>query len=255
MKAARGGRVVDYTTLAGLTFALFGIFGGQLLEGGHLGSLAQSAAFLIVFCGTVGAVMVQTQLPIFVAGVAMGRWAVLPPPLAPQQLIRDVVAWAHVARKDGLLALERNLGTSVDAFTRRALQLVVDGAEPEQVRDLLEVEIVAFEERLRQGARIWDAAGGYAPTIGILGAVLGLIHVMENLADPGRLGAGIAVAFVATIYGVGLANLVFLPIASKIKTVIAQQVTLREMLVDGLASIASGDHPRITQSRLEGYLG
>ena len=245
---------MDYTTLAGLAVALVGIAGGQLLEGGHLGSLVQSAAFLIVFGGTLGAVMVQTQLPVFLEGVRMARWALVPPEERPQELIQLVVTWCGIVRREGVLALESRLGMAHDPYTRKGLRLLVDGANAVQIREALEVDITAYEERLRRAARIWDAAGGYAPTIGILGAVVGLIQVMENLSDPSQLGTGIAVAFVATVYGVGLANLVFLPIASKLKSVIARQVTLRELYLDGVASIASGETPNITKGKLEGYL-
>ena len=141
-----------------------------------------------------------------------------------------------------------------DGFSRKGLQLLVDGAEPERLREVLEVEINTYEQQLRMGAKIWEAAGGYSPTIGILGAVLGLIHVMENLSDPSKLGAGIAVAFVATIYGVGLANLVFLPMSNKLKAHIGRLVMHREMIVDGLVGIANGDNPRIIESRLQGYV-
>lgn len=245
---------MDYTTLAGLLIAGAGILGGQFLEGGRAGSLLQTAAFLIVFSGTIGAVMVQTQLSVFIAGVKMGGWAVAPPAPQPRRVIEQIVTWAHLARREGLLALEVMIDRSADAFVRKGLQLLVDGTEARQIREVMQVELVGFEERLRRAARIWDAAGGYSPTIGILGAVLGLIHVMENLTDPAKLGSGIAVAFVATIYGVGLANLVFLPIGNKLKVIIAQQVVEREMLVDGFASIATGENPRIIASKLEGYI-
>ena len=141
-----------------------------------------------------------------------------------------------------------------DEFTRKGLQLLVDGAEPERLREVLEVEINTFEDEMKLSAKIWEAAGGYSPTIGILGAVMGLIHVMENLSEPSKLGAGIAVAFVATIYGVGLANLVFLPMANKLKAHIGRLVVQREMMVDGLVGIANGDNPRIIESRLKGYI-
>jgi chemotaxis protein MotA len=146
------------------------------------------------------------------------------------------------------------MNQSKDPFARKGLQLLVDGAEPERLREVLEVEINTFEDEMRLSARIWEAAGGYSPTIGILGAVMGLIHVMENLTDPSKLGAGIAVAFVATIYGVGLANLVFLPMANKLKAHINRLVVQREMIVDGLVGIANGDNPRIIESRLKGYI-
>ena len=159
-----------------------------------------------------------------------------------------------MARREGLLALENSLGALKDDFARKGLQLLVDGADPERLRGVMEVEINTFEEQMRLSAKIWEAAGGYSPTIGILGAVLGLIHVMENLSEPSKLGAGIAVAFVATIYGVGLANLVFLPISNKLKAHINRMIVLREMLVDGMVGIANGDNPRIIESRLKGYL-
>ena len=245
---------MDYTTLAGLALAIAGIVGGQLLEGGHVGSLLQTAAFLIVFCGTVGAVMVQTPLTAFVDAVRISRWAVKPPPLRPRELIGQIIGWANIARREGVLALESRVRFMGDLFTRKGLQLLVDGVGAAQIREVLQIEIVGYEERMRRAARVWEAAGGYSPTIGILGAVLGLIHVMENLTDPARLGSGIAVAFVATIYGVGLANLVFLPVSNKLKMIVAQQIVVRELLVDGLMSIANGENPRITQGKLEGYL-
>jgi chemotaxis protein MotA len=245
---------VDYGSLIGISVALAGIFGGQLLEGGYLGSLLQGAAFLIVLGGTAGAVMVQSPTRVFVRGVRMAKWVVLPPDSAPQNMIAAILSWSQSARKEGLLSLEQQAQAAVDAFARKGLNLLVDGVEPEKLREAMEVEITSFEEYHRQAARIWEAAGGYAPTIGILGAVLGLIHVMENLSDPARLGGGIAVAFVATIYGVGLANLVFLPVANKLKALIARQVLLREILVDGLVAIASGEHPRMIETRLLGYI-
>lgn len=245
---------MDFSSLIGIALALAGIFGGQLLEGGYAGSLLQSAAFLIVAGGTAGAVMAQSPARVFVRGVRMAKWIVLPPEFAPRRMIAQMVRWSLAARKEGLLALEQQANLAADPFERKGLQLLVDGAEPEQLREAMEVEIISFEEYHRQAARIWEAAGGYAPTIGILGAVLGLIHVMENLSDPARLGSGIAVAFVATVYGVGLANLVFLPVSHKLKSLIGQQVLVREMLVDGLVSIAKGENPRTMESRLQGYV-
>jgi len=245
---------VDFSSLIGITIAVAGIIGGQLLEGGYVGSLLQSAAFLIVLGGTAGAVMVQSPAGVFVRGVRMAKWVVLPPDFTPQRMIADILIWSNAARREGLLSLDQHADMAADAFARKGLHLLVDGAEPEKLREAMEVEIITFEEYHRQAARIWEAAGGYAPTIGILGAVLGLIHVMENLSEPARLGSGIAVAFVATIYGVGLANLVFLPVANKLKALIARQVLVREIMVDGLVSIASGENPRMIENRLLGYV-
>lgn len=245
---------LDKISLFGLLLGLAAIVGGQVLEGGHLSSLLQPTAFLIVIGGTLGAVMLQSPMPVFVNGMRMGKWVFTPPPLAPDQLIRRITAWSQIARKEGLLALEGQMNGERDPFIQKGLQLLVDGVEPERLREVLEVEIGSFEDRMKAGARIWEAAGGYAPTIGILGAVMGLIHVMENLSDPSKLGGGIAVAFVATIYGVGSANLIFLPISKKLLANVARIVTLREMLVDGLVGIANGDNPRIIESRLQGYV-
>jgi chemotaxis protein MotA len=245
---------MDRISLAGLLVGLLAIIGGQLLEGGHLGSLTQPAALVIVVGGTLGAVMLQSTTSTFMRGLRMAKWVWLPPVVDQQRLINQITGWSHVSRREGLLALDAVVEQLTDNFTRKGLQLLVDGAEPERLREVLEVEINTFEQEMKLAARIWEAAGGYSPTIGILGAVLGLIHVMENLSDPSKLGGGIAVAFVATIYGVGLANLVYLPIANKLKAHINRMIVLREMLIDGLVGIANGDNPRIIESRLQGYL-
>jgi chemotaxis protein MotA len=245
---------LDLLSLAGLAVALAGIVLGQLAEGGSPASLAQGAAFLIVLGGTVGATMLQHRLPTFVAGMRMAAWVFAPPPAQGRALIRRLAQWSALVRREGLLALERRLTEAEDAFVLSGLSLVVDGVEPAKIREALAVEIEGYHGRLDAAARVWEAAGGYAPTIGILGAVLGLIQVMENLNDPGRLGAGIATAFVATVYGVGLANLVFLPVAGKLRTLCEDLVRERELVVDGLAAIAAGEHPRLIEARLEGYL-
>ena len=245
---------MDKISVVGLLLGIVAIIGGQLLEGGSVGSLSQPTALLIVLGGTVGAVMLQSPYATFVRGIKMMRWIWYPPVVNYQQLIKQVSGWSQVSRREGLLALEGVMTQLKDDFAKKGLQLLVDGAEPERLREVLEVQISTYEEEMRQSARIWEAAGGYSPTIGILGAVMGLIHVMENLSDPSKLGAGIAVAFVATNYGVGLANLVFLPMANKLKANINRLVVQREMIVDGLVGIANGDNPRIIESRLQGYI-
>ncbi len=245
---------MDKISLFGLLIGIVAILGGQVLEGGHVGSLTQPTALLIVLGGTMGAVMLQSPYATFVRGVRMARWVWYPPVIDYLQLIKQITGWSQLSRREGLLALENAMGQLKDDFARKGLQLLVDGAEPERLREVLEVEINTYEHELKMSARIWEAAGGYSPTIGILGAVLGLIHVMENLSDPSKLGAGIAVAFVATIYGVGLANLVFLPMSNKLKAHINRLLVQREMIVDGLVGIANGDNPRIIESRLRGYI-
>ena len=245
---------MDKISVLGLLIGIAAIVGGQILEGGSVGSLSQPTALVIVLGGTMGAVMLQSPYATFVRGMRMVRWVWYPPVIDPQALIRQITVWSQLSRREGLLALENSLNQLKDPFARKGLQLLVDGAEPERLREVLEVEIDAFEQQQRAAARIWEAAGGYSPTIGILGAVLGLIHVMENLSEPSKLGAGIAVAFVATIYGVGLANLVFLPMSNKLKAHIHRLIVQREMIVDGLVGIANGDNPRIIESRLQGYI-
>jgi chemotaxis protein MotA len=245
---------MDKISIAGLGLGLAAILLGQILEGGHIASLVQPTAFLIVLGGTLGAVMLQSPMPVFMTGLKMAKWVFLPPANDPEKLIEQVATWSHVARKEGLLALEAQIPLVPDPFMRKGLQHLVDGVEPERLREVLEVEIGAYEEQMKLSAKIWESAGGYSPTIGILGAVMGLIHVMENLTDPSKLGAGIAVAFVATIYGVGAANLIFLPIAKKLLANISRLVALREMFVDGLVGIANGDNPRIIESRMQGYI-
>lgn len=246
---------MDKISVAGVLVGLVAVLGGQILEGGHVDSLLQGTAFLIVVGGTLGAVMLQSPLPVFIQGMKMGVWVFRPPRFAPEEIISQVAGWSQIARREGLLALEALVHQLRDPFAVKGMQLLVDGAEPERLREVLETEIATYEERMRLSARVWEAAGGYAPTIGILGAVMGLIHVMENLSDPNKLGGGIAVAFVATIYGVGSANLFFLPVAKKLLAHVAHLVRMREMLVDGLVGIANGENPRIIENRLQGYLG
>ena len=245
---------MDIISILGILVALGSILGGQALEGGHIGSLLQVTAFLIVMGGTIGAVMLQTPKKAFLHGLKLAKWVFMPPHADAKALIDQTLAWSNTARKSGLLALEAEIEQIQDVYHRKALQMLVDGAEPEALRDVLSLENDAFDHFNKQSAKIWEAAGGYAPTLGILGAVMGLIHVMENLSDPSKLGGGIAVAFVATIYGVGAANLFFLPIANKIKAQIEHQIMLRELLLEGLVCIANGENPRMIESKLNGYL-
>jgi chemotaxis protein MotA len=245
---------VDWASVAGLVLALAGILVGQALEGGKLGSLVQPAAFVIVFVGTLGAVLLQSRSVNFMRGVRMLRWVFTPPPDRRQELARDIGIWSLTARREGLLSLERFMKVDQDPFITKGLRLVVDGIAPAKMREILDTEITMYEAEQRQAAKIWEAAGGYSPTIGILGAVLGLVHVMENLTDPSKLGSGIAVAFIATIYGVGLANLVFLPISSKLKAIVSREVHVREILASVFSDIASGDNSRVIDERVSGLM-
>lgn len=241
---------MDWASIIGVVLALVGIAIGQTLEGGKLSSLVQPAAFAIVVVGTFGAVLLQTRLRTFVRGLRMLRLVFAPPPDTRAALARDITAWNQAARRDGLLSLERYMLASKDKFNTKGLRLVVDGINPDKLRQLLDTEITAYETEERLAVRIWESAAGYAPTIGILGAVLGLIHVMENLTDPTKLGAGIAVAFVSTIYGVGLANLFFYPIANKLKAIVNQSVHQQEIAAAVFYDIATGDHSRVIEERI-----
>jgi chemotaxis protein MotA len=244
---------VDWGSVAGLLLALAGIIVGQALEGGELSSLVQPAAFVIVVIGTCGAVLLQSGMPRFLRGIKMVSWVFTPPIDNLPDIKRDVVGWSVTARREGLLSLERQLDQVRDPYVSKGLRLIIDGIDPFKVREILNVEIAAYEAEQRLAMRVWESAGGYSPTVGILGAVLGLIHVMENLSDPSRLGGGIAVAFVATIYGVGLANLVFLPIANKLKTMISREVAKMELVADIFCAIATGENPRIIEERMSTY--
>lgn len=246
---------MDLLSFIGIAVSLLAILGGQMLEGGHLASLVNGPAVVIVFGGTIGAILLQAPLPVVQLGLRRLAWVFFPPRVAFEETIERIVEWSNTARREGLLGLDALVDTEEHAFTRKGLQLLVDGNEPGQIRKVLEVEISTREQLGLQAARLYEAMGGYAPTIGILGAVLGLIHVMENLADPSRLGSGIAAAFVATVYGVGSANLLYLPLANKLKNINQTEVRFAEMVVDGIAAIAEGDNPRNIRIKLEGYLG
>lgn len=245
---------MDKLTLLGLLVGVAGILTGQLLEGGSPAILLQGAAFVIVFGGTLGAVMVQSPAKVFVTAIKMGGWAFKPPLSNVEELVQQLTMWGQVARKEGILSLEIRVGKVNDPFLKKGLQLLVDGNSGDKIREVLDVDIHSWEQLRWQSARVWESAAGYSPTIGIIGAVLGLMHVMQNLAEPGKLGAGIAVAFVATIYGVGFANLLFLPIANKLKSILMQQAEQREMIVDGLVGIANGENPRLLEIKLRSYI-
>lgn len=245
---------MDIMTIIGLGIGLTAIVGGNLLEGGHTESLMIFTAFFIVFGGTLGAVMVQTPLRIFILSMKRAMWMVIPPKIDNEGMIAKLVEWSQTARKEGLLSLQEMAEEEPDPFSKSGLQMLADGSEPESVRGILEVELEMNEHKDLLAAKVFEGFGGYSPTIGIIGAVMGLIHVMENLSNPEALGPGIAVAFVATIYGVGLANLVFLPMANKLKTLIGAQSQHREMIIDGLVCIAEGENPRNIEAKLRGYL-
>ncbi len=245
---------MDILTIVGILIGFASVIGGQILEGGSVNSIIQLTAALIVFGGTIGAILINYPLHTFLLAVKNLKLALFNRRTSPKTLISEIANLAGVARKNGLLALEERIKGIDDPFFRKGLQLVVDGTEPKLLREILEIDLNYYEEYYNSSAKVFESAGGYAPTLGILGAVLGLIHVMENLAEPEKLGAGIAVAFVATVYGVGSANLLWLPLAGKLKSKIREEAIIKEMIIEGLISISEGENPKRIEEKLEGFL-
>jgi len=245
---------MDLLTVIGFILAIGAIVGGQLLEGGHVSSIVQLTAAVIVIGGTVGAVMVNYPMAIFLKALANSKMIFFNVHVDSRAMIAQIVQLATLSRKQGLLALEDKLKTLTDPFLKKGLQLVIDGTEAKAIREILEIEVEQFEDENNLSGKVYESLGGFAPTIGILGAVLGLIHVMENLADPSKLGSGIAVAFVATIYGVGSANLLFLPMGGKIKLKTRELVLARQLIIEGLVSLAQAENPKMIEEKLSGYL-
>jgi chemotaxis protein MotA len=245
---------MDILSLLGILIGFAAIIGGNFLEGGHVGALINGPAIVIVLGGTLGATLLQFPPTIFRHALKILVWIFKPKRFLLKSQIKKISRWSSLARKEGLLGLESIVTKETDLFARKGLQLLVDGNEPEVIRDCLEVELNTKEHLDLQAAKVFDAMGGYAPTMGIIGAVMGLIHVMQNLSDPSMLGSGIATAFVATIYGIGLANLLFLPIASKLKSNVHTISHAREMLSEGIIAIAEGENPRNIELKLTGFL-
>ena len=244
---------MDVLSFLGLALGLLAIVGGNALEGGHFSGLINGPAFVIVIGGTIGSSMLQTPLKVFTRAFQMLPWVLKPPVANLEKVRREVVGWAYRSRKEGLLGLESIAEAEKRGFYKKGLQLMVDGAEPESIRSLLETDLTLQERLDLQAAKVFDGMGGYAPTIGIIGAVMGLIHVMGNLGDPTKLGAGIATAFVATIYGIGFANLFLLPVGMKLRTAVRDLSLEKELVIDGLVAIAEGENPSLIDVRLEAY--
>lgn len=244
---------MDIATLVGLFLGFGAVIGGQLLEGGHIGALLQPTAAVIVLGGTFGATFVSFPLRDLRLAYYSAATAFFHQEEDLENLIGKLVGFANIARKNGLITLEQDAQLVEDRFLGRGLEMVVDGMDPEEVMAVLQIEISNFEDRHKVSAEVFEAAGGFAPTIGIIGAVLGLIHVMSNLSDTSRLGAGIAVAFVATIYGLMLANIICIPISTKLKKRLQAQIVQREIVIEGLLAIQRGDNPRLIEKRLRSF--
>jgi chemotaxis protein MotA len=244
---------MDFTTIAGILLSVGAILGGQALEGGHIGSILQLTAAIIVIGGTVGAVCVQFHGAALKQAMRDIKLAFKPHIYDAAATVASIVALANKARREGLIAIEKDAASMKDPFLKRGLELAVDGTEAKAVRGAMEMEITHAEEEGEHSVKVLEAAGGYAPTVGIIGAVLGLIHVMENLSDPSKLGGGIAVAFVATVYGVAMANLFLLPLAGKLKLRHREHIVSMELACEGVCSIAEGENPRLIERKLAVY--
>lgn len=246
---------LDFASIGGLVLAVGGIVGGLLLEGGRIQDVSQITAAIIVFGGTLGAVMVNS--PIAALRGALRR---LPEIFRERgstwdSLVDDIISYAVKARKTGLVSLETETAAIADPFLKKALDLAIDGTDLQELRQMMELQIALEEQRAEAEAKVYESAGGFAPTIGIIGAVMGLIQVMKNLANIDEVGHGIAVAFVATVYGVASANLFFLPAAGKIKARCRRETERKDLMLEGVAGIVEGLNPKIIRSKLEPYLG
>ncbi|HZQ67143.1 MAG TPA: flagellar motor protein [Terriglobales bacterium] len=245
---------MDKASWGGVLIGLGGILAGLLLEGGNLSQIVQPTAAMIVFGGTLGAVLIHFPFRIVLTALQRLIQVFVEPKKDPYHTIRELVAYANKARREGIVSLDADLETIDDPFLRKSLMLAVDGTEPQELRKMMELEMDNQAEHEEKIPQVFDSAGGFSPTIGIIGAVLGLIQVMQHLNNIEEVGRGIAVAFVATIYGVGSANLLFLPFAGKLKIRIREEQVIREMTVEGVVSILEGMNPRMLETKLLGFL-
>ena len=252
--AKTGGMRPDFATILGLLVAIGGIMGGLLMEGGKVKDVAQVSAAVIVLGGTLGAVMVTTPLGTLLRAVKKLVLVFLDKTQPVEGTIEEIIGYATLARKQGIVSLEQQAGSIRDPFLRKALNLAIDGIDMSQIRAMMELEISLVEQDGEAEAKVFEAAGGYAPTVGIIGAVLGLIQVMKNLANIDEVGRGIAVAFVATVYGVGCANLFFLPAGNKLKARVQADIRLRELTLEGVLAIVEGLNPKLIRTKLDAYL-
>ena len=247
-----GGRP-DIATIGGLVLAFSGILGGFLLEGGSIRDVAQFTAGMIVLGGTLGAVIVTTPITVLIKAAKKLPLVFFEKTQSAEAVIEEIIGYATKARKSGMVSLEQDTQTIADPFLKKALNLAIDGMELKELRSMMELEIGLEEQYAEEEAKVYESAGGYAPTIGIIGAVLGLIQVMKNLANIEEVGRGIAVAFVATVYGVGSANIFFLPAGNKLKARMRRAIHLRELVLEGVSGIVEGLNPKLIRSKLEAY--
>lgn len=245
---------MDIATIIGLILGFGAVIGGQVLEGGHVSAIIQPTAALIVLGGTFGAAFVSFPLATIKQAVLDSKRVLFVNSSDNEAIIKELINYAAKARRNGLISLEQEAQTAKDRFTRKGISLVVDGIDPQKLQDTMENELDTYEDHAKGSAEFFEAAGGYAPTIGIIGAVLGLIHVMNNLSDTSKLGAGIAVAFVATIYGLMTANIICLPFATKLKHRIKEDLLQKRMIIEGLTAIQNGENPHYIEQKLRSFL-
>ena len=245
---------MDKASWGGVLLGLSGVVGGLLLEGGNLSQVVQPTAAMIVFGGTAGAVLLQFPLPIVVKALRRLTQVFLQPACDKEKMVQELVKFAHRARREGIVSLDSELEQIKEPFLKRSLMLAVDGTEPQELRSMMELELQNQADHEEKIPQVFESAGGFSPTIGIIGAVLGLIQVMQHLDKIDEVGRGIAVAFVATIYGVGAANLFLLPSAGKLRIRMREEQVLREMTLEGVVSILEGMNPRMLETRLLGFL-
>ncbi|MEP0815293.1 MAG: flagellar motor protein [bacterium] len=245
---------MDIATIAGLILCFVGFLGGFVMEGGHLTSLVQLSAGAIVFGGTFGAGIASAALSQTTGIAGILKHAFVRKERDPQETIATFVKFAEKARREGLLVLEEDVRELKDRFLQNGVQLVIDGTDTELVKDILQTELAYIEERHETGAKYFENLGGFAPTFGIIGTVMGLVHVLSNLSDPSSLGPAISAAFIATLYGVVSANAIFLPIANKLKSSSKEEILIMELMIEGILSIQAGDNPRIVKEKLNAFL-
>jgi chemotaxis protein MotA len=244
---------MDIFAIIGLVLGFTAVVGGQVLEGGSIMAIVQPTAFIIVMGGSIGATILSFTPTELKDGVGTLSLIFQGHHQDPKAMIKLLIELATKARKEGILALQSDIVQIEDPFLKKGMELMTDGTDPQLLRDIMETELTVYEEKMGAAAKMWETAGGFTPTVGIIGAVLGLIHVMENLNDPSKLGSGIAVAFVATVYGVAFANLLFIPMGSNVKFKSKHIIHERTMMIEGVMAIQAGESPNFIQEKLKVY--
>lgn len=245
---------MDLASIIGIVLALFSLVASLIIDGGSIGTLIKGSAALLVFGGTIGATMTCFTIDDIKKLPGLFKIAFTKQSYTPADIIETIVRFAEKARREGLLALETDISEMNDEFLKKGIQLIVDGTDPQLVRDILETELSCVEDRHHKGSAIFEAAGGFAPTMGIIGTVMGLVHALGNMEDTASLGEAIATAFIATLYGVSSANIIWLPLGAKLKARSAEEILMREVMLEGILSIQAGENPHIVKEKLKAFL-